>query len=367
MTDLHSQSQNLEALEPDDELMPQSLEDDLADGEIPPAMRALLAQEAPSNHYRVLSMREGVLHLIRAMPQDVLVMMGVGLAVLLVVMMLIAPTFTLLMLLFGAGAIFYVLTQGEEITSVSADTGILTRVYQLGALQLYRVDAEKLPIWEYRGDLPRELSYPPSVGALLLEPEGEAVEAAHAAIILQTTLLALWAWDLIELGEIKVNHRFVGMPIYRKAHRIVTVGSQAAYFRVDGDLERSVLLFLRRWPNMNYEMAQARPWLQGPDLRHLVAGIQGTAIALPQMGSGVLQLVQGDAIGRGLAVQRGWRKKFDLLPEAMKALQEETHAIQLLAQDIMRDYPGLIGMIYEDIAAVFEVKWVQIYRMKGTS
>lgn len=332
----------------------------LDDGEIPSVIRSRLPHDEMEyvNTTQQISGNEAARRYLEAMTGQQRAIGGMLLAVIFLVMMAFMQGFGFALLLILIGGLAVYLSQVEEVTTVDPASGIVERQYYLGEWVHYEIKTEPTYRLAYQGHLPPALYNPPSVSALMINLYGTSDdENTRAVVVLQSTLLAMWAWGLIEFEAIPVHHELLGVKVWDTTHMIVVSGEQVSNFDVDGDLERTILTVLERWPNIRRRQAEAWPWKPGPTVNELLRELTSSGLA-----ERILQTAQQDAIGRGLASQRGWRRRFEFDAEGLKALQAEAHNLQVLIQYIAHEYPEVVRMVTTAVADVIggiEVRYTQ--------
>lgn len=322
--------------EPEDAPIPLVLQD----GEIPSFYRRRYADELPLEAIsgdEHLSMWRATRRNLDAVPNE------------LVTISIIAGIFALLLfvgILDGVGVLLvavaavlaaFVMSQGEEVTH--EDEGGVRRQYLIGETAFYDVESTITARLTYDSELPPPLRHPPSISALV---QPQASEVAQASTVLQAAFLSLWAWGALELQQIHVRHRLLGVTV-REANLLVVV-PRATSFEVDGDIERALITHLERWPNIHAAEVEAWPWKSGPTIRQLLRAFMGAGDMTQQ----ILHTVRHDAVGRGFA--RGRRKKFELIAEAPKLLNAESHNVNVLVHFIYQAHPAVVQNLATEIA-----------------
>ncbi len=336
----------------------------LEDGEMPTDIRSRLGGDSLDSVMGETIDRVSGLEAVRrhldAMNQQQRLVGALLLVAVFLVLMAFMQGFGFAFLLLLSGAMIVYLSKVEEVTSEDPVTDSFMRQYYLGEWVHYEIQTQPAYRLAYQGQLPPVLYNPPSVSALVINFLGSQDNSnARAVAILQSTLLAMWAWRLIEFEGVPVHHSLLGVQVWDTTHIVVVPGDGVTEFDVDGDLERTVLNFLSRWPNTHRSQMATWPWKTGPTLNELLRELKGKS---SELGDRILQIAQTDAVGRGLAAHRGWRRRFEFEAEGVKSLQAEAHNLQVLMQFVARDYPEVMRMVTEAVASVIggiDIKYTQ--------
>lgn len=324
----------------DDELDDEPAPLVLQDGEIPSFYRRRYADELPLMALTAderISIWQATRRTIDAVPNELMTISIVAAIFMLLVLVGILDGFGVLLLAIGAVLTIFAMAQGEEITHDTEDG--VQRQYQVANQTIYEVESEVAARLIYEGELPPPLRHPPSISALV---QAQSSEVALASSVLQAAFLSLWAWGALEIQHIRVHHRVLGVTM-REASMLIVV-PRANSLDVDGDVERALMTQLERWPNIHAAEVEAWPWKTGPTLRQLLKSFMGQGDLKPQ----VLQMVRQDAVGRGFA--RGKRKKFELIAEAPKLLNAESHNVKVLVHYIYQSYPSVVQNLAAETA-----------------
>lgn len=330
----------------------------LEDGEIPSSIWERYMGEsrsaAQTTYTESIERKHGVAavsHILLALPPAVLII-GIISSVVLAIL-LIASSGGILFLLLLAGFIGFYVYQVEEITELDPPSGVVQRNYQIFDWEHYRITAQLTNRVQFGEDLPPTLHHPPSVSALLSPPIHfpNNVEQGHALVILQATISALWAWGMIDIYEITVQHSIIGRDVFFSRSQILVPSQNVNSFDVDGELERQVMLILERWVNTHHDQYAAKPWKPGPTFQELVKALRSSSTPFHAQ---ILDTVRNDALGRGLAVKKGWRKKFEMTSEGQKELSPEAHNVQVLVQRVGHFHPEVTNKLLKAIKSSFE-------------
>lgn len=288
-------------------------------------------------------------HFVQSLPPGIAIAGGV-VGLIIAVLLLTLPAGPIFLLIFG-GLLAYYVYQAEEITEYDRDTGIIYRRYQIFDRDHYTIRGQVTQHIEFMDELPQRLYYPPSVSALLSPPHLAQSEQGHAATILQAAICSLWAWGMIGIYEITIQHAAFGRDTFFSRIQVLVPAPNTSSFDVDGELERQIMLVIERWTNTHHNQYAAKPWKLGPTIRELVKSLRSGSTPFH---SQIMETVRNDAIGRGLAVRKGWRKKFEMTDDGVKALSAEAHNVQVLTQRIAQYHPNISSRLLKTITASFE-------------
>lgn len=325
----------------DDELEVEPAPLVLQDGEIPSFYRRRYADELPLMALTAderVSIWQATRRTIEALPNELMTISIVAAIFMLLILVGILDGFGVLLLAIGAVLSIFAMTFGEEVTHDTEDG--VQRQYRIADQSMYEVESSVAARLIYEGELPSPLRHPPSISALV---QNQPSEVALASAVLQAAFLSLWAWGALEIQHVKVHHRVMGVTV-REASLLIVV-PRANSLDVDGDVERALMTHLERWPNVHAAEVEAWPWKTGPTLRQLLKSFVGQGDLKPQ----VLQMVRHDAVGRGFA-RGGKRKKFELIAEAPKLLNAESHNVTVLIRYIYQSHPSLVQNFAAEIA-----------------
>jgi hypothetical protein len=289
-------------------------------------------------------------HFIRSLPPGILIG-GAIISVVALVLLLAIPAGPILLIIL-AGLLGLYAYQAEEMTEIDTTSGIVRRHYQIFDRQHYTITAQITARTQFTADLPQRLYYPPSISALLSPPLPLSnADQGHAATILQSAIGALWAWGVIDVYEITIQHTLVGRDVFFSQIQVLVPAQGITSFDVDGELERQIMLVIERWTNTHRDQYEAKPWKTGPTFRELIKALRSGSTPFHAQ---LLETTRNDAIGRGLAIRKGWRKKFEMTDDSVKALSAEAHNVQVLIQRIAQYYPDLVTRLQNGITANFE-------------